>query len=59
MVKRPNWAVPSWTVLTINEFALFSIFGSLCRRIEMLLKFAGSLSVVLSRMYVKRRQCRM
>ena len=31
----------SWTALNINEFLLFDMFGSPCRRVVMLSKFAG------------------
>ena len=33
-------------VLNINEFILFDMFGSPCRRVVMLSKFAGSLNMV-------------
>ena len=33
----------SWTALNINEFILFDMFGSPCRRVAMFSKFAGSL----------------
>ena len=38
----------SWTTLNINEFTLFDRFGSPCRRLQILVKFTGSLSMVLS-----------
>ena len=34
----------SWTALTINEFILFDMFGSPCRRVVMFSKLAGSLN---------------
>ena len=34
----------SWTALNINEFILFDMFGSPCRRAVMSSKFAGSLT---------------
>ena len=34
----------SWTALNINEFILFDMFRSPCRRVEMFSKFAGSLN---------------
>ena len=46
MAKRPDWVVKSWTALNINEFTLFDMFGSPCRRVVMLSKFAGSLNMV-------------
>ena len=36
----------SWTVLNINEFILFDMFGSPRRRVVMFSKFAGSLNMV-------------
>ena len=35
----------SWTALNINEFILFDMFGSPCRRVVMFSKFAGSLNM--------------
>ena len=35
----------SWTALNINEFTLFDMFGSPCRRVVMFSKFAGSLNM--------------
>ena len=32
MAKRPDWVMKSWTALNINEFILFDMFGSPCRR---------------------------
>ena len=34
MAKRPDWVMKSWTALNINEFILFDMFGSPCRRVE-------------------------
>ena len=31
----------SWSDLNINEFILFDVFGSLCRRVVMFSKFAS------------------
>ena len=59
MTKRPDWAKKFSTALNISEFTLFDIFKSPCRRVEIVSKFAGSLSMVLWRTYVKRGQCRM
>ena len=36
----------SWTALNINEFILFDMFGSPCRRVVTFSKFAGSLNMV-------------
>ena len=41
MVKRPEWAMKSWTDLNINEFILFNMFGSSCGRVVMFSKFAS------------------
>ena len=49
----------SWTALNINEFVLFDMFGSPCRRVVMLSRFAGSLNMVFRRTCVKRGQRRM
>ena len=46
MAKRPDWAMKSRTALNINEFILFDMFGSPCRRVVMFSKFAGSLNMV-------------
>ena len=46
MAKRPDWTMKSWTALNINEFILFDMFGSPCRRVVMLSRFAGSLNMV-------------
>ena len=45
MAKRPDWAMKSWTALNINEFILFDMFGSPCRRVVIFSKFAGSLNM--------------
>ena len=45
MAKRPD-VLESWTALNINEFILFDMFGSPCRRVVMFSKFAGSLNMV-------------
>ena len=48
MAKRPDWAMKSRTALTVNnEFILFGMFGSPCKWVEILSKFAGSLNMVL------------
>ena len=36
----------SWTALNINEFILFDMFGSPCRRVVIFSKFEGSLNMV-------------
>ena len=46
MAKRPDRAMESRTALNINEFILFGIFGSPCRRVVIFSKFAGSLNMV-------------
>ena len=47
MAKRPDWVMKSWIALNINEFILFDMFGSPCRRVVMFLQcgwiFAGDL----------------
>ena len=53
MAKRPDWAMKSRTVLNINEFILFDMFGSPCWRVEILDKSTGSFNMVLTRTYVK------
>ena len=42
MPKQPDWK--SRTALNITEFTLFDIFGSACRGVEILSKFAESLN---------------
>ena len=46
MAKRPDWAMKSRTALNINEFILFDIFRSPCRRVVIFSTFAGSLNMV-------------
>ena len=36
MVRRPDWAMRSWIALNINEFRLFDMSGSPCRKVEIL-----------------------
>ena len=36
----------SWTALNINEFILFDMFGSPCRRVVMFRKLVASLNMV-------------
>ena len=36
MVMRPDWAMRSWIALNINEFRLFDMSGSPCRKVEIL-----------------------
>ena len=46
MAKRPDWAMKSWTALNINEFILFDVFRSPCRRVVIFSRFTRSLNMV-------------
>ena len=52
MAKRPDWVMKSWTALNINEFILFDMFGSPCRRVVMFSNFFCSLlTTILSNLF--------